>query len=82
MISMNCPNCGLYIGGTALHRVQDDVSSADAHCPNKQCGAIYRVSIVLLHPGQPVLRVKYVTDEKGDVQTVAMPAKQQSKEPL
>jgi len=82
MIGMNCPNCGLYIGGTSLTKVQDDVSSADAHCPNKKCGAVYRVTIILMHEGQPVDRAKYVSDVNHEIHTVVVPGLKQSKEPL
>ena len=82
MIGMNCPNCGLYIGGTALSRVQDDVSSATAHCPNRQCGAIYKVTIILIHEGKPIDRLKYVSDVNRDIHTIVVPGLKQSKEPL
>jgi hypothetical protein len=48
-INLNCANCGFIIHGACITRV--DTSSVDAVC--SKCKAVYRISIIALHNGEP-----------------------------
>lgn len=72
MIMLHCPNCGFSI--TPSMMVKDDVQSCIATCAQKDCGAIYRITIVCLHEGKPIpsdVKHKYLQRHHQQEQTSA-----------
>jgi hypothetical protein len=73
MIHLTCRNCGWGLFGKAVMRI--DAASVDLTCP--RCKAVYRVSAVVIHDGEPQKteeqsrRLAYTYDENHD--RIALP---------